>query len=99
MSLTDPPALRDKLLQILADIYPGELRFSELYEKAGSPSRSVFSEALSWLEKQKLVARTEISYKYVTYRLNEEEYLDQLKKREEDLKALKDKLKKKSDVK
>jgi predicted transcriptional regulator len=68
------PRLRDKLLQVLIDAYPHELRFTDLFERAGSPSRSVFSESLRSLEKGKLVDRHEISYRFVTYTLNIENY-------------------------
>jgi len=76
--VSDP--FQDRILKVLADVYPMELRFSELYEKLGRPSRSVFSKHLHILVEQNLVIRTEISYKYVTYTLNFEEY-SRMKKR------------------
>jgi Fe2+ or Zn2+ uptake regulation protein len=72
--MTETPRLRDKLLKVLVEAYPHELRFSDLYERVDSPSRSVFSGALRFLEKKGLVDRHEISYRFVTYTLNLENY-------------------------
>jgi len=64
----------EKILRLLLEEYPRELRFSELRERIDSPSKSVFAAALRVLEQQNLIVRKEISYKYVTYSLNAEEY-------------------------
>ncbi len=90
--MSNVPRLRDRLLQILADSYPHELRFSDLYERAGSPSRSVFSGSLRNLEKRELIVRHEISYRFVTYLLNIENYRKLLKEDEERLNEMKRKL-------
>lgn len=81
MNKPDPERInvKDRILRALAESFPNELRFSELREKLENPSRSVFSEALRALEQQKLITRTEISYKHVTYVLNAEEYEKKLK--------------------
>jgi len=65
-------SIRDKILHVLSEEYPIEIRFSELYEKCGRPSRSAFSKHLRLLEQEKLIVRTEVSYKHVTYLLKKE---------------------------
>ena len=62
--------LRDKLLQLLLEAYPMELRFSELRAQTDNPPKATFTHTLQQLEEQKLAIRNEISYKYVTYTLN-----------------------------
>lgn len=66
--------LRFRLLQILAKAHPNEMRFLELYEAAGSPSKSVFSASLRWLTDQKLIIREQVTYRCVVYRLDPEKY-------------------------
>jgi DNA-binding HxlR family transcriptional regulator len=76
--MTQRVPLKDKVLQALSEGYPNEIRFSELYEQVGSPSRSVFTEVLKALGEAKLITRNEISYRYVTYRLDLVEFQKKL---------------------
>jgi DNA-binding HxlR family transcriptional regulator len=85
--------VRDRVLLVLAEVYPSELRFSELRERLGNPSRSVFSGALRSLEGEKLIVRTEISYKHVTYCLNAENYEQKLHRDKETIETLQRKMK------
>jgi DNA-binding HxlR family transcriptional regulator len=77
--LTPALKLKAKILQILVDAYPGELRFTDIYERAERPSKSVFSEALRSLIEEKLIIREQVTYRYVTYALNAEMYREKLK--------------------
>jgi DNA-binding HxlR family transcriptional regulator len=87
--------MRDKILQQLATVSPGELRFTEIFEAVGSPSRSVFSEALKDLRRRNLIERIEASYRCVSYRLKVEEYKKWLEDQKKELEDLQKKIKSK----
>lgn len=87
--------MRDRILEQLAAVSPGEMRFTEIFEAVGCPSRSVFSEALKDLRKRNLIDRIEASYRCVSYRLKVEEYQKWIQERKKELEDLERKLKNK----
>jgi DNA-binding HxlR family transcriptional regulator len=50
------------------------MRFSELFEEVGRPSRSHFSQELHNLQREGLVTREELDRKYVEYSLDRRAY-------------------------
>ena len=66
--------MHDRILQVLVDACPHELRFTDIYERVGGPSRSAFNDALQKLVEEQLVLKREISHRFVTYMLNAESY-------------------------
>lgn len=66
-------SLREKVIKALLDS-PVNLRFTDLYNETGRPSKSHFSQELHLLQNEGLVDREQIDYKHVEYSLNREAY-------------------------
>jgi DNA-binding HxlR family transcriptional regulator len=93
--MSNQQLLRDRILQALANEKSGRLRFSELHEAIGCPSKGHFSATLKVLAEENLVKREETDYKWVEYVLNRKAYQALLEKQQA---ALQDKIAKVRDV-
>jgi DNA-binding HxlR family transcriptional regulator len=67
-----------RLLAVLLKSHPAEIRYNDLWDSLGQPSKSTFSSALHETERLGLVTRTEASYRYVTYTIDVAKYREWL---------------------